>query len=90
MKAVRKAIENPPPWVPYNASETCQCCHNKFTWHSTFQGEAQEHREKHNCRNCGALVCGPCSAKKCAISKLGLIFPVRLCDICSYKGDYAA
>lgn len=90
VKAVCKALLSPPPWVPYNASETCQCCENRFTWHSTFQGEAQEHREKHNCRHCGGLVCGPCSTKRCAIPKFGLIFPVRLCDFCSYRGDYAS
>ncbi|KAJ1412178.1 hypothetical protein B484DRAFT_297678, partial [Ochromonadaceae sp. CCMP2298] len=69
-------------WAPFDASEVCACCHNNFSWHSTFSGQAQEFRDKYNCRNCGQLVCGPCSAQRRAIPRLGLIFPKRICDQC--------
>ena len=89
VRAVKKANHDPPYWQPFNSSSTCACCKNRFTWHSTFRGEAQEYRERYNCRHCGALVCGPCSTQKRAIPKFGLIFPKRICDKCVLKGDYA-
>ena len=88
VRAVRKSIGNPPEWQLF-LIKACQCCHNSFTWHSTFQGDAQEYRERYNCRNCGNLVCGPYSILKRAIPRLGLIFPVRICDTCFYKGEFA-
>jgi FYVE zinc finger len=75
----------PPTWTPYDASALCACCQCPFTWHSTFQGEAQEYRERYNCRHCGGLVCGPCSLKRRAIPRLGLIQPSRVCDKCFHK-----
>lgn len=75
----------PPAWTPYDASALCACCRCPFTWHSTFQGEAQEYRERYNCRHCGGLVCGPCSLKRRAIPRLGLIQPSRICDRCFHK-----
>ena len=74
-----------PSWTPYDKSSVCQCCQCPFTWHSTFRGEAQEYRERYNCRNCGSLVCGPCSIQRRAIPRIGLIQPSRVCDKCFHK-----
>jgi hypothetical protein len=75
----------PPAWTPYDGSALCACCSFPFTWHSTFKGEAQEYRERYNCRHCGGLICGPCSTKRRAIPRLGLMQPSRVCDKCFYK-----
>lgn len=74
-----------PVWTPYDGSIVCECCQCPFTWHSTFRGEAQEYRERYNCRQCGGLVCGPCSIQRRAIPRLGLIQPSRVCDKCFHK-----
>ena len=88
-RAVSRARAQAPLWVPFDSSSSCQACGSSFTWHSTFQGEAQEYRERYNCRSCGALVCGPCSQQRRAIPRIGLISPVRICDSCFYRGDFA-
>lgn len=90
VKAVRCSIASPPSWQAYDKSERCHCCHNSFTWESTFKGETQEYRGRHNCRYCGSLVCDACSQKNVTIPKFGMLFPVRICDNCYYKGDYAS
>jgi FYVE zinc finger/Lipase (class 3) len=87
--AVRHALRSPPPHQPFDAVTVCQCCNNPFTWHATFRSKSQEYREKHNCKACGLLVCGPCSQGKYPISKYGLIFPCRVCDACVCKGEFA-
>lgn len=46
VSSCRRAPCRPPPWVPYNAAESCKCCGSSFTWHSTFRGEAQQYRER--------------------------------------------
>ena len=74
-----------PIWTAYDNSIVCECCQCPFTWHSTFRGEAQEYRERYNCRQCGGLVCGPCSLERRAIPHLGLIQPSRVCDKCFHK-----
>ena len=89
VRSVRQSQHNPPPWVAYNALKGCQVCGDAFTWHSTFRGEAQEYRERYNCRNCGGLVCGPCSERRQIIPRIGLINPSRICDRCFYKGDFS-
>ena len=81
----------PPVWVPYNHTSTCQCCNSAFTWHSTFQGEAQSYRERYNCRCCGRLVCGPCSEKRHAIPAIGLLDTnTRICDTCYYNAAFVS
>lgn len=82
---VRQAPEHPPPWQPFHTTDTCQCCGAKFTWHVTSSSEAQTFREKHNCRNCGLLVCDPCSKRRKPLPKIGLLEPSRVCDRCHYK-----
>lgn len=58
------------------------CCASRFTWASTSDNEAQEARDKHNCRSCGSLVCEPCSSNRAPILSLGLNVAVRICDRC--------
>lgn len=83
-------LGHPPSFQPFSQDiHGCHCCHNAFNWHSTFSGTVQQARDKHNCRNCGALVCGPCSKNRHPIGKFGLIFPVRICDICVSHGSFA-
>jgi hypothetical protein len=88
VRAVRNSASLPPVWESFSIP-ACQCCSSKFTWHTTLSGETQEYRERYNCRNCGSLICDPCSKEKRAIPRLGLIFPVRICDKCFHKGDFA-
>ena len=61
------------------------CCASRFTWASTSDSEAQEARDKHNCRNCGQLVCDPCSRNRVALPRYGIDVPVRICDRCYYN-----
>ena len=58
------------------------CCASRFTWASTSDSEAQEARDKHNCRSCGTLVCEPCSTNRVPIPSVGITVPVRVCDRC--------
>ncbi len=58
------------------------CCASRFTWASTSDTEAQEARDKHNCRSCGGLVCDPCSSNRVPISDVGINMPSRVCDRC--------
>lgn len=58
------------------------CCASEFTWASTSKNRAQEARDKHNCRSCGALVCDPCSKNCVPIPSIGLAVPSRVCDRC--------
>lgn len=93
IRAARTSGCAPPAWTPYNDPKTqgvCKCCQSRFTWHSTFRGEAQEYKERYNCRSCGGLVCGPCSANRLPVLRLGLITPSRICDSCYYNGVYSS
>eukprot|EP00536_Pseudo-nitzschia_multiseries_P001681 jgi/Psemu1/181519/e_gw1.21.150.1 len=82
VQSVRKASEAPPKWTAYDEDNTCCCCANRFTWASTSDSEAQEARDKHNCRSCGGLVCDPCSQNRAPIPSIGLAVPARICDRC--------
>ena len=90
VRAVDAAPDDPPPWQPFGASETCACCHSRFTWHCTSRSETTAYREKHHCRACGALVCDPCSRHRRALPRLGLLAPRRVCDRCFYAGGVEA
>jgi hypothetical protein len=63
------------------------CCASRFTWASTFNNEAQEARDKHNCRSCGTLVCDQCAQNRVPLPSIGLTVPVRICDRCYYDID---
>lgn len=60
------------------------CCASRFTWASTSDNEAQEARDKHNCRSCGSLVCDPCAQNRIPVPSIGLTIAVRVCDRCYY------
>jgi len=85
VKAIRAATQDLPPWVGFAEDSTCACCASLFTWASTSNTEAQAARDKHNCRECGSLVCDPCSKKRLPIPAIGITAPVRVCDRC-YNG----
>ena len=82
VRSVRTAEELPPRWTAFHEDDTCSCCASRFTWASTSDSEAQEARDKHNCRSCGTLVCNPCSTNRIALPSIGITVPVRVCDRC--------
>ena len=82
VQTCRAASEAPPKWTAYDEDDTCCCCANRFTWASTSNSQAQEARDKHNCRSCGGLICDPCSKNRVPIPSIGLTVPVRVCDRC--------
>ena len=62
------------------------CCASRFTWASTSNSLAQEVRDKHNCRACGKLVCGPCSENRTSLPDMGLdVAQLRVCDKCYFN-----
>eukprot|EP00547_Thalassionema_nitzschioides_P008274 CAMPEP_0194226710 /NCGR_PEP_ID=MMETSP0156-20130528/42393_1 /TAXON_ID=33649 /ORGANISM="Thalassionema nitzschioides, Strain L26-B" /LENGTH=1124 /DNA_ID=CAMNT_0038959155 /DNA_START=54 /DNA_END=3424 /DNA_ORIENTATION=- len=85
VQSVRKAEEGLPQWTAFDEDVTCSCCASRFTWASTSDSEAQEARDKHNCRSCGTLCCDPCSRNRIPLPSLGLTVHVRVCDRC-YHG----
>ena len=82
VRSVRHAQELPPRWTAFDEDDTCSCCASRFTWASTSNSEAQNARDKHNCRSCGTLVCNPCATNRIPLSSIGLTVPVRVCDRC--------
>eukprot|EP00529_Nitzschia_sp_RCC80_P000277 CAMPEP_0113443416 /NCGR_PEP_ID=MMETSP0014_2-20120614/2128_1 /TAXON_ID=2857 /ORGANISM="Nitzschia sp." /LENGTH=863 /DNA_ID=CAMNT_0000334373 /DNA_START=1 /DNA_END=2592 /DNA_ORIENTATION=- /assembly_acc=CAM_ASM_000159 len=82
VQTARAAPEAPPRWSAFDEDDTCNCCRNRFTWASTSNSQAQEARDKHNCRSCGGLVCDPCATNRVPILSIGLTVPVRVCDRC--------
>jgi len=84
-KSIRRAKEGLPQWTGFHEEETCSCCASRFTWASTSDSEAQEARDKHNCRSCGALVCDPCSSNRTPVSDIGINMASRVCDRCYHN-----
>lgn len=82
VRSVRNAEELPPRWTAFDEDDTCSCCASRFTWASTSDSEAQEARDKHNCRSCGTLVCNPCALNRIPLPTIGLTMPARVCDRC--------
>jgi len=82
VKSVRRAKAPLPEWTGFGEESTCACCASRFTWASTSDTEAQEARDKHNCRMCGGLVCDPCSQNRLPLTDLGITLPSRVCDRC--------
>ncbi|CAJ1931602.1 unnamed protein product, partial [Cylindrotheca closterium] len=82
VQTARVAAERPPRWTAFDEDNTCSCCASRFTWASTSNSEAQQARDKHNCRSCGGLVCDPCAKSRVPVPSVGLTIPVRVCDRC--------
>lgn len=82
VQTARAAPEGPPRWTAFDEDDTCSCCASRFTWASTSNSEAQEARDKHNCRSCGGLVCDPCAKHRVPVPSIGVTVPVRVCDRC--------
>jgi Lipase (class 3)/FYVE zinc finger len=82
VRSVRAAQYDLPKWTAFDEDDTCSCCASRFTWASTSDSEAQEARDKHNCRSCGTLCCDPCSRNQVPLPRIGLMIPVRVCDRC--------
>ncbi|POM73229.1 Hypothetical protein PHPALM_9939 [Phytophthora palmivora] len=85
VRDARRAKPKLPDWVPFSTKTRCMCCDSPFTWNSTSSSEAQQNRDQHNCRRCGALVCEGCSEKFKSIPEFGINVPVRVCDRCYYE-----
>ncbi|KAJ1452198.1 hypothetical protein M885DRAFT_620160 [Pelagophyceae sp. CCMP2097] len=85
--AARNAPKAPPPWQPFDATDACGACRAQFTWHTTSATATAAFREKHNCRECGLLVCDPCSRRRKPLSHVGLLVPSRVCDRCFFRGN---
>jgi len=83
-KSVRQAEKDLPEWTGFGEEKTCSCCASRFTWASTSDSEAQEARDRHNCRACGGLVCEPCSKNRVPIPNIGIHVTSRVCDRCYY------
>lgn len=78
-------------WVPDNEADRCMHCNR--TQFSMLQRRVSalrapkadelyaESRFQHHCRNCGAVVCGPCSSKKFLLAQQSTK-PVRVCLEC--------
>jgi hypothetical protein len=81
-KSVRAAKRNLPEWTGFSEEITCCCCASRFTWASTSDSDAQEARDRHNCRACGGLVCATCSSNRVPIPDVGINVAQRLCDRC--------
>lgn len=72
-KSGKKPVENHAAvWVP-DAEATC-CMHCKKTQFTMIV-------RRHHCRNCGAVVCGPCSSKKFLLPQQSSK-PQRVCTSC--------
>ena len=85
VRSVRNAKRLPNEWTSFKSSSKCACCQSDFTWASTSKSEAQEARDKHNCRACGGLVCEPCSKRRVPLPEYGIHLCVRVCDGCYYE-----
>ncbi|CAH0520697.1 unnamed protein product [Peronospora belbahrii] len=85
VRDARRAKPTLPEWVPFSTKTRCMCCDSPFTWNSTSSSEAQQNRDQHNCRRCGALVCEGCSEKFKSIPEFGINVPVRVCDRCYFE-----
>jgi len=85
-RSIRNAHGELPEWTGFREETTCSCCASLFTWASTSDSEAQEARDKHNCRSCGNLVCEPCSRNRVPIPSIGITVPSRICDQCYNDG----
>jgi len=85
LKVARDAQEEPPPWQCYSDAACCACCESDFNWNSTLESEAQQMRDRYNCRACGKVVCDQCSQHKQRMPRVGIHEAVRVCDRCNWS-----
>jgi len=64
-----------PIWVPDDRVSNCACCNQPFGFLTA---------RKHHCRNCGEVVCGPCSRNKRIVPAVSP-YPERVCTKCAKK-----
>eukprot|EP01035_Chromulina_nebulosa_P023380 gene23380-30300_t len=63
----------PVGWVLNDTAPACMICGVNFTIFNN----------RHHCRSCGDVVCGPCSKARHEIAELDLIGPLRVCKNCT-------
>lgn len=61
-----------PLWIPDSTASTCQKCRAGFSLIN----------RRHHCRNCGAIVCDPCSKRRYKLEHVDHRRQVRVCDGC--------
>jgi len=61
-----------PIWIPDNDAESCMICKAHFNLL----------KRRHHCRNCGRVVCNPCSNNKIILHNINPDKAVRACDKC--------
>ena len=61
-----------PMWTPNNSATACECCEGDFTFM----------RRRHHCRNCGSIVCAPCSTFRFSVPHVDDSREQRVCDSC--------
>ncbi|KAH9251359.1 hypothetical protein BASA81_010797 [Batrachochytrium salamandrivorans] len=64
---------------------TCRVCAYPVSWHQTSSSEAMEIRATHHCHGCGRIACSKCSEARAPLPHLGILAPVRVCDLCKYR-----
>ncbi len=65
----------PKSWVDDDHSHNCKVCSKKFSLLN----------RRHHCRQCGQLVCDPCSARRFLLPNVDKVKEVRVCDKCYSK-----
>lgn len=60
------------PWEPDSAAPACRLCNAMFSFRL----------RRHHCRNCGRLVCGPCSTGRLILRTSRTSQPKRVCAAC--------
>ncbi|XP_051170147.1 WD repeat and FYVE domain-containing protein 3 [Leptopilina boulardi] len=59
-------------WLKDEGADSCVGCGVRFTLYE----------RRHHCRNCGQVFCNRCSRFESKISRLGILKPVRVCQVC--------
>lgn len=89
--ATSKIKDKPSDWqsVAQNLSINCNVCGYFVGWNSSVGGNsgAVGVRAAFHCYNCGKLTCHLCSENKQALPKLGILTPVRVCNVCEVSLD---
>lgn len=68
-----------PLWVQESEATVCDVCQEAFGW-AIIGG-----RQKHHCRSCGHVVCGPCSGYQLLLPNIHKTRKQRACFVC-FKG----